>query len=225
MRYDNIHEARFLSRPNRFIAHVEVESREEIVHVKNTGRCRELLLPGAKVFLCRASDPRRKTRYDLVAVEKEGRIINIDSQAPNKAAGEYLRSRYPEALLRPEYRHGDSRLDFYMEHPERGPVFIEVKGVTLFVEGEARFPDAPTQRGAKHLRELMDCVKEGHEAWALFVIQAKGIRSFSPNEKTDPAFAKALREAAKAGVRILALDCLVEADRMEIQDPVPVRLF
>lgn len=227
MRYEKIRAGRFIDRPNRFIAHVEVDGRTETVHVKNTGRCRELLVPGAEVFLSDALGPEglpngRKTRYDLVAVRKGPRLINMDSQAPNKAAGEWLAAGnlFPAgSVLRPEYTLGDSRFDFAVFTPARA--LVEVKGVTLEEDGIARFPDAPTLRGTKHLREL--AAYQG-ERWALFVIQMGDIRLFRPNDGTDPAFGAALRQAAEAGVRILAMDCRVTPDSMVLDAPVPVEL-
>ena len=226
MIYNNIQPAVFISRPNRFIAHAEFDGRSEICHVKNTGRCKELLLPGAEVFLVKADNPRRTTGYDLVAVRKGERLINIDSQAPNKVFLEFLRSgRYVDGvtLIKPEVRRGASRFDFYVEAGGRR-IFIEVKGVTLEEGGAALFPDAPTLRGVKHLKELMGCVREGYEAQAVFVIQMGGALYFSPNNKTHPAFGETLAAAADSGVSVVALDCAVEPDRMEIRDYVPVLL-
>ncbi len=226
MKYENIREAVFLRRPNRFIAHVDLDGAETVCHVKNTGRCRELLLPGAEVYVQRAANPQRKTAWDLIAVRKGERLINMDAAAPNAVFSEWLRAGgggFVPELLRPECVHGDSRFDFYLEHRGRR-IFAEVKGVTLEEDGVVRFPDAPTQRGAKHLRGLRACLAEGYEAWAVFVIQMKDVLCFEPNRKTDPAFAETLSEAAAAGVRILALDCSVTPDSLAIADPVPVRL-
>ena len=231
MRYSDIIEGVFLERPNRFIAYVKVNGKTERVHVPNTGRCRELLVPGSRVFLSAAKDPERKTKYDLVAVMKERGekgpiLVNMDSQAPNKAAGEWLRSSglLPEgATVRAEVKHGDSRFDFYAEHGGRR-AFIEVKGVTLEEDGVAMFPDAPTERGAKHLRGLASCVKEGFEAYALFVVQMKGPRLFRPNDSTDPAFGEALKEASRAGVKAVAVDCAVTPDCMEIDQEIKIEL-
>lgn len=226
MKYEEIREARFLRRPNRFIADVELDGAETVCHVKNTGRCRELLVPDARVYIQRARNPRRATDWDLIAVQKGRRLINMDAAAPNAVFGEWLRAGgdgfFPENL-RPECVHGDSRFDFTFEKDGRR-VFAEVKGVTLEEGGVVRFPDAPTARGAKHLRGLRRCVEEGYEAWAVFVIQMRGVRVFEPNRETDPAFAEALSAAAAAGVRILALDCFVTPDSLSIADPVPVRL-
>ena len=226
MRYANICEGRFELRPNRFIAHVAVEGRTEICHVKNTGRCRELLLPGAVVYLERAGNPLRKTQYDLIAVRKGELLINMDAQAPNKVFGEWAAAGgfLPGVTaIRPEFTWGDSRFDFRLEDGQ-GPIFVEVKGVTLEEAGEARFPDAPTERGAKHLRGLLRAVEEGYRAAACFVIQMKGPTVFRPNDRTDPAFGQALRQAAAGGVRVLAVDCRVEPDSLSVDSFVPVDL-
>lgn len=225
MKYRKVLPGVFLRRPNRFIAHVEADGETRICHVKNTGRCRELLVPGAKVWLEESANPARKTKYDLIAVEKGSLLINMDSQAPNRAAREFLPGLLPGlTLLRPETVWGNSRFDFYAETAAEERWFIEVKGVTLEEQGVARFPDAPTERGAKHLRELCRCVDEGFRAAVLFVIQMKGPALFEPNAATDPAFAKALRDAEKHGVEVFAYDCLVTPDSMTIDQPVPVRL-
>ncbi|MCI8730845.1 MAG: DNA/RNA nuclease SfsA [Lachnospiraceae bacterium] len=226
MRYTNVSRCKFLERPNRFLARVEMEGQEVLCHVKNTGRCRELLNPGAVVYLQKSDNPNRKTGYDLIAVEKGEMLINMDSQIPNYVAAEWLRkgSLFPEgANIQMEKRYGNSRFDIYAEAGER-KAFLEVKGVTLEVEGQARFPDAPTERGVKHVRELMGCVQEGYEAYLLFVIQMTGIQSFAPNWDTHPAFGSALQEAARAGVQILAYDCQVRPDEIVLDQPVPVLL-
>lgn len=222
MKYDNVKAGRFIARPNRFIAQVEMDGRVETVHVKNTGRCRELLVPGATVYLAEGTNPKRKTRYDLIAVQKGERLINIDSQAPNAAAAEWLRKGniFPAGTeIKPEYTYGDSRFDVAAFTPDLA--LLEVKGVTLERDGAAFFPDAPTLRGAKHLREL---AAFPGESYVLFVIQMKGVDYFAPNDATDPAFAKALRNARDAGVHILAYDCRVTTDSMELADPVEIRL-
>lgn len=225
MKYRKVLPGVFLRRPNRFIAHVEADGKTWVCHVKNTGRCRELLVPGAKVWLEESVNPARKTKYDLIAVEKGSLLINMDSQAPNRAAREFLPRLLPGlTLLRPETVWGNSRFDFYAETAAGERWFVEVKGVTLEEQGVARFPDAPTERGAKHLRELCHCVDEGFRAAVLFVIQMKGVTVFEPNAATDPAFAKALRNAEKHGVEVFAYDCLVTPDTMTIDQPVPVRL-
>ena len=237
MTYQDIHAARFLARPNRFIAQVELDGREETVHVKNTGRCKELLLPGCTVYLEGSADPKRKTRYDLVAVEKErpGKpplLINMDSQAPNKVFREWLSAGLgtdlglprPD-LIRPETTWGNSRFDFYWEESGSGRRgFVEVKGCTLEEDGLALFPDAPTERGVKHLRELAACQGAGYEAAVCIVVQMEGMRAFSPNDRTHPAFGAALRAAAAAGVKVLAVECAVEPDRLTMTRQVAVRL-
>ena len=221
MRYGSVREGRFLARPNRFIARVELCGAVETVHVKNTGRCRELLVPGARVILAAADDPRRKTRYDLVAVWKGETLINMDSQAPNAAAPELLRRLFPGCAIFPERTFGSSRFDFYLEQGTR-KIFVEVKGVTLEREGLALFPDAPTERGRKHLAELVRAVEQGYEAWVLFLIQMEGCAAFAPNEETDPAFAAALRAARDAGVGILCYDCAVTPESMTPRESVKV---
>ncbi len=275
MTYQDIHAARFLARPNRFIALVELDGREETVHVKNTGRCKELLLPGCTVYLEGGVNPRRKTKYDLVAVEKlrPGKpplLINMDAQAPNRVFGEWMAAGLggplglpkPD-LLRPEKIWGNSRFDFYWECSEAGVMglprepgeagrverggareqdlecpaghsesertlprqgFVEVKGCTLEEDGLALFPDAPTQRGVKHLRELIACRSAGYEAAVCLVIQMEGMRFFSPNDRTHPEFGAALREAADAGVKVLAVECAVTPDSLAMTRPVPVAL-
>ena len=226
MRYTNVSRGRFLERPNRFLARVEMEGQEVLCHVKNTGRCRELLNPGAVVYLQKSDNPNRKTGYDLIAVEKGEMLINMDSQIPNYVAAEWLRKGrlFPEdANIQMERRYGNSRFDIYAEAGDR-KAFLEVKGVTLEVEGQARFPDATTERGVKHVRELMGCVQDGYEAYLLFVIQMTGIQSFAPNWDTHPAFGSALQEAAQAGVQILAYDCQVRPDEIVLDQPVPVLL-
>lgn len=223
MRYENISPAIFLRRPNRFIAHILHEGEEKICHVKNTGRCKELLIPGTEIFVQRASNPARKTEFDLIAVYKGDRLINMDAVAPNVVFGEFLKNgglgAVPD-LVRPECRHGESRFDFYFETGGRA-AFAEVKGVTLEDEGIARFPDAPTERGIKHLKGLMSCVKEGFDAYAVFVVQMKGIKHFEPNWQTHREFGLALRQAQEAGVKMLVYDCHVEPDSLMIDAPLP----
>lgn len=225
MRYKKMVTGVFIRRPNRFIAHVEIDGREEICHVKNTGRCRELLPQGAKVWCCVSDNPARKTKYDLITVEKGSRLINMDSQAPNAAAKEWLLSGGLGALqdLRPEYTHEDSRFDFSFLLDGRR-CFLEVKGVTLENEGVCAFPDAPTARGVKHLQGLSRAAQEGYGAFVLFVIQMADVQYLHPNDATDPAFGQALREAEKAGVRLLAMDCAVTPRSMEIRTPVEIKL-
>ena len=226
MTYDNIFEAVFLDRPNRFIAHVLQDWQIQVCHVKNTGRCRELLVPGAAVYVQKAANPARKTAYDLIAVRKGGRLINMDAAAPNRVFGEWLRAGGPgfvPELIRPECVHGDSRFDFYFEHGGKR-AFAEVKGVTLEADGVVRFPDAPTERGVKHLRGLARCVEEGFEAYAVFIIQMKGVKFFEPNRATHPEFAQALCQAARAGVKLIALDCYVTKDSLTAGERVEIRL-
>lgn len=226
MQYKNVIKASFVDRPNRFIAHVETEDGIQTVHVKNTGRCRELLIPGATVYLEQSGNPKRKTQYDLIAVEKGDRIINMDAQAPNRIFAEWAAGGcfIPDVIaVRSEFTYGESRLDFCLKTP-RGLHFVEVKGVTLEENGAARFPDAPTERGVKHIRELQRAVEEGFEATLFFVVQMESVRSVAPNDATHPAFGKALREAAAAGVNVCAYACTVEPDRIVIRNRVPVLL-
>ena len=225
MHYHNMVPGRCLSRPNRFIAHVEIDGRQEVVHVKNTGRCRELLPAGAAVWCQRSDNPNRKTKFDLITVRKGQRLIKMDSQAPNIAAGEWLRNGGLGEIseLKAEYKHGDSRFDFsFVKDGKR--CFLEVKGVTLENDGICAFPDAPTERGAKHLRHLTQAAMEGFGAYVLFVIQMSDVKYLHPNETTDPAFAQALRQAAAEGVCVLAMDCHVTEDTMTLRSPVEVRL-
>lgn len=233
MKYENIKEGHFIERPNRFIAHVEVDGNLVVCHVKNTGRCRELLIPGVRVWVQHHPDAfklGRKTEYSLIAVEKGDRLINMDSQAPNQVAAQWLQESglfrdcgIQVREVRREVTFGMSRFDLAFQ-ADGTPCFMEVKGVTLEEDGIAMFPDAPTERGVKHLQELGEAVKQGFGAYVLFVIQMKGVREFTPNRKTHPAFALALAEAEKQGVKILAYDCLAEPDALEIDSPVLVRL-
>ena len=215
----------FLARPNRFVAHVEIDGVTEICHVKNTGRCRELLVPGCTVWCQRSSNPNRKTKFDLIAVQKGRRLINMDSQAPNAAAKEWLRSGGLGQIedLRAETVQGDSRFDFSFSKDGK-QCFLEVKGCTLEHDGVCAFPDAPTERGAKHLRGLTELAKSGFGACVLFVIQMTDVKYIHPNDATDPAFGRALREAAAAGVQVLAVDCEITPESMNIRDFVPVEL-
>ena len=225
MHYDNMVPGRFLRRPNRFIAHIEINGIEEVCHVKNTGRCRELLQPGAAVWCQKSSNPNRKTQYDLICVQKGTRLINMDSQAPNAAVRSWLMSGGlgPIEDLRAEFTHGDSRYDFsFLKEGRR--CFLEVKGVTLENCGVCAFPDAPTQRGVKHIKGLIRARQEGFGAYILFVIQMDGVSYLHPNDATDPAFGSALREAAENGVQILAMDCAVTPESMTLQTQVPVQL-
>ena len=225
MRYENMVPGIFLARPNRFIAHVQIDGETQIVHVKNTGRCKELLQPGTQVWCQHWDNPSRKTKYDLIFVQKGERLICMDSQAPNAAAKEWLLSGGLGEIsdLRAETTHGDSRFDFaFLKDGKQ--CFLEVKGVTLENDGICAFPDAPTERGAKHLRGLTEAVREGFGAYVLFVIQMTDVEYLHPNDVTDPEFGKALREAAANGVEVLAVDCRVAVDEMRIGNFVPVEL-
>ena len=226
MRYLNVVKGRFIDRPNRFIAHVEIGGTVETVHVKNTGRCRELLVPGTTVYLAAGTNPARKTPYDLIAVEKGERLINMDSQAPNKVFDEWVRGGgfLPGVTsIWPEYTVGDSRLDFALQ-TEKGFHYVEVKGVTLEVDGAVYFPDAPTERGVKHLNELRAAAEAGIDATAAFVVQMEQVKFLSPNDVTHPAFGQALREAHAAGVNVRAFTCKVEPDSLVIAGEIPVIL-
>ena len=225
MHYPNLERGTFLERPNRFIAHVALNGKPVVCHVKNTGRCKELLVPGAAVGIQHAPSPGRKTEWDLISVQKGERLINMDAAAPNRAFEEWAaKGGFLPGLtmLKREAVHGDSRFDLYMETADKR-LFAEIKGVTLEKDGVARFPDAPTARGVKHLRGLMNCVKQGYEAWAVFVIQMRGVRYMEANRFTHPEFADAMQEARQAGVHLLALDCRVTWDEMEIGEPVIIR--
>ena len=225
MTYENMVPGIFQARPNRFIAHVQIEGQTEIVHVKNTGRCKELLVPGCAVWCQRSSNPNRKTAFDLIAVQKGDRLINMDSQAPNRAAGEWLSSGGLGEIseLKAEVKHEDSRYDFsFLKDGKR--CFLEVKGCTLEHDGACAFPDAPTERGAKHIRGLTAAARAGYGAYILFVIQMSDVKYIRPHDETDPEFGKALREASQNGVRVLAMDCAVTPDTMEIRLPVLVKL-
>ena len=225
MHYKNMVPGVFLARPNRFIAHVEIDGQVEVCHVKNTGRCRELLTPRAQVWCQRSNNPNRKTKYDLITVKKGDRLINMDSQAPNTAAKEWLLSGGLGDVsdLKAEYTHGDSRFDFsFLMEGKR--CFLEVKGVTLEDDGVCAFPDAPTERGVKHLKGLTQAAKDGYGAFVLFVIQMADVKYLRPHDERDPAFGAALREAAENGVTVMAMDCGVTEDTMQIRLPVLVRL-
>lgn len=228
MRYNDVIEAKFVKRPNRFIAEVIIDGRPESVHVKNTGRLKELLVEGVRVILEKSKNPSRKTQYSLIAVYKGREIVNIDSQAPNLAAYEALASGVITEIgepdkVRREVKYGNSRFDLYYE--KNGQCgFVEVKGVTLDVNGTARFPDAPTERGAKHVRELIKAHEEDYECSVLFVIQMKNIKSFEPNYNTDPEFSKELKRASEAGVKILAYDCITDVNSMLIDKKIEVKI-
>lgn len=225
MRYENMVPGIFHDRPNRFIAHVQIGETVEVCHVKNTGRCRELLPEGARVWCQQFDSTKRKTKFDLITVQKGDRLINMDSQAPNAAAKEWLLAGGLGNItdLRGEYTHGDSRFDFsFLRDGKR--CFLEVKGVTLEQDGICAFPDAPTQRGVKHVQGLTRLAKEGYGTYVLFVVQMENVRFLQPNDATDPAFGRALREAAENGVQIMAMDCCVTEETMTIRNPVEVRL-
>lgn len=226
IQYEKMHQGRFLARPNRFLAQVEIDGQVEICHVKNTGRCKELLCPGAVVWCQYHDDPRRKTRWSLITVKKQNRLVNLDSQVPNHLAYDYVASGglgFVPDLVKAEQIFGNSRFDLYYEAGERRG-FVEVKGVTLEEDGIARFPDAPTKRGTKHLRELQSAAAQGYEAWALFVLAMDNMVHFEPNWPRDPAFAQALCQAADEGVQIRAVECQVTEDTIAITKQVPVCL-
>ena len=224
MTYDRIVPGTFLARPNRFIAHVDIGGQTEVCHVKNTGRCRELLQPGVQVWLEKGTNPNRKTAWDLITVQKGDRLVNMDAQAPNRAFGEWAKNLEPGVVsVRPEVFFEDSRLDFLLE-TETGRHYVEVKGVTLESGGHVRFPDAPTERGVRHLHTLMHAVEQGHRATVFFVVQMADVLDFSPNDETHPAFGEALRQAAAAGVQVLAYSCRVTPEEVTMDRPVPVLL-
>ena len=215
MKYENITQAKFIKRPNRFIAEVDIEGHKEIVHVKNTGRCKELLIPGCEVWLTAPGTPDRKTKYDLVAVRKDnGILFNIDSQAPNKVVKEWL-AKQDYSKVTAEYTYGNSRIDFYMERGDER-FLMEVKGCTLEIDGMGYFPDAPTERGVKHIRELIKAKEEGYRSILAFVIQMDGVTEVRANVDTHPEFGEALDDAKKAGVEVLFLTCHVEPDELQI---------
>lgn len=228
MKYNNIRKARFLSRPNRFLAYVDLDGEEVVCHVKNTGRCKELLIPGESIVFIEdhGSDTKRKTRYSLIGVLKENLMINMDSQAPNKVVKEWIEEGgfLPGITrIKPEKKYGDSRFDFYLEQGEK-KIFLEVKGVTLEENGVAMFPDAPTERGVKHIEELIACKEDGYDAYIVFVIQMAGMKQFKPNERTQPTFGEALRKARANGVEILCKDCIVTEDELKIVGTIPIDL-
>lgn len=224
--YENMVPGTFCARPNRFIAHVKIEGKTEICHVKNTGRCKELLVPGAAVYCQHHDDPSRKTAWSLIAVQKGDRLINMDSQVPNKLAYDYVNHGglgFQPDYVKAEKTYGTSRFDLYYEAGERKG-FVEVKGVTLEQDGVARFPDAPTERGRKHLLELEKAVAEGYEAWVLFVVQMSEISCFEPNRATDPAFSDALLQVSQNGVHVKAVTCTVTPDSLTVKATIPVNL-
>lgn len=219
IRYSDIYTGKFIDRPNRFIAHVEINGNVETVHVKNTGRCRELLISGVSVSVQHFDKPGRKTKWDLIGVEKANLgWINIDSQVPNKVVGEWLKEENQEfknvTFIKPEYKYGNSRVDFYIEDGDR-KILLEVKGCTLEVDGKGYFPDAPTERGSKHLMELASAIDEGYEAYLVYCIAMNGIKEVFPNETTDPKYAESLKRAVAAGVKVINLQCNVDKDSIE----------
>ena len=226
MKYENVKKAKFISRPNRFIAYIEIDGKTEVAHVKNTGRCRELLVPDAEIYVQEFDNTARKTKYDLIAVKKGDRLINMDSQVPNKVFGEWVQNgKFTDGvtLVRPETFYGDSRFDFYIEAGDRR-IFVEVKGVTLEENGIVRFPDAPTERGVKHLRELMRAKEEGYEAFVAFIIQMDNVSHFEPNDATHLEFGQTLREAARNGVSVIALSCHITPDSIEAVKEIEVKI-
>lgn len=227
MKYENVIKGRFIKRDNRFIAHIEVDGKDEVCHVKNTGRCRELLTEGAEVYIEPSTNPERKTRFSLVTVNKSGRLINMDSQAPNKVVEEAINNKIifdDVTFLKREYKYGNSRFDFYIERGS-GKAFIEVKGVTLENDNVVSFPDAPSERAVKHLEELKKAVEEGYGAYVIFVVQMEDVDYFVPNEKNHKAFADKLREVSKDGVKVLGYDCFVSANEVRLRNKrVDIRL-
>ncbi len=226
MKYKNIKKAKFINRPNRFIANIEIEGRNEICHVKNTGRCKELLVEGAEIFVQESDNPSRSTKYDLISVYKNGRLINMDSQVPNKVFHEWVKDGHlfnSVRLIRPECKYNNSRFDFYIEDGIR-KIFIEVKGVTLEEDNAVMFPDAPTERGLKHINELSACLDEGYEAYVVFIVQMGDVSYFTPNYRTHKEFGEALVRANKKGVNILALECDVTENSIEAKKYVDIRL-
>ncbi len=225
MRYRRVVLGTFIDRPNRFIAHVRIDGRIETVHVKNTGRCKEILIPETVVVLSVSDNPTRKTRYDLIAAYKGDILINIDSQSPNQAFGEFIPKCGlfgDDPTVYPEHTHGDSRFDFFIVSGER-KIFVEVKGVTLEFDGKCRFPDAPTERGLKHIKGLEEAIDEGFETYIAFIVQMKGMKEFSPNYSTHEEFGVELEKAYRRGVGVLVYDCIVEQDSMTIDSPLPFR--
>lgn len=225
MKYENIHRAKFISRTNRFIAKIEIDGKNEICHVKNTGRCKELLIPNADIFVQEFDSKIRKTKYDLISVYKGQRLINMDSQVPNKVFNEWVfkSDMFKNIhLIKPEQKYNNSRFDFYIEADDK-KIFVEVKGVTLEEEGIVMFPDAPTERGLKHLNELSLSIDEGYEAYVVFIVQMKNVKYFTPNVKTHKVFADALKKSSQKGVKIMALDCDVEKDSITARDYVSIR--
>lgn len=224
MKYSKIVKGEFVDRPNRFIANVIIDDKNEVCHVKNTGRCKELLVKGNTVYLQKSDNSNRKTKYDLIAVQKGDRLINMDSQIVNYVVLEYIPNLFNDIkYIKPEYKYGNSRFDIYVE-TDSEKIFIEVKGVTLENDGVVRFPDAPTERGIKHLKELQKAVTEGYKAYVMFVVQMSDVKYFEPNSDTNPEFAYELKKAKRNGVVPLAFDCAVTASSIEIRNPVLIKL-
>ncbi len=224
MKYNNIVKGKFVDRSNRFIANVIINGKKEVCHVKNTGRCKELLIKGSTVYLQKADNPNRKTQYDLIAVQKGDRLINMDSQIVNSVAIEYLPQMFDNiTYIKPECKYGNSRFDIYVE-TETDKIFVEVKGVTLENDGVVRFPDAPTERGVKHLNELQKAVTEGYKAYAVFVVQMDNVQYFEPNYETHPEFSQALKQADENGVNILAFQCNVTPESITIKNQIPIKI-
>jgi len=226
MKYSNIKEARFISRPNRFIANIEMDGKIQVCHVKNTGRCKELLVPNATVFVQESDNRHRKTKYDLISVYKGNRLVNVDSQIPNKVFEEWVRAEnifHNISLIKAEATYKNSRFDFYIEADGK-KVFVEVKGVTLEIDGVALFPDAPTERGVKHIKELCKCLDDGYEAYLVFIIQMKNVKYFAPNAETHKEFAETLKTAKKKGVNMIAVDCEVTKNSIVAKDYVEVKI-
>lgn len=224
MKYDNIVKGEFIDRPNRFIANVIIKDKTEVCHVKNTGRCKELLIRGATVYLQKQNNPSRKTKYDLIAVKKGEKLINIDSQIVNSVVIEYLPKFFEGIIkIKPECKYGNSRFDIFIE-TETEKIFVEVKGVTLENDGVVRFPDAPTERGVKHLKELQKAVTEGYKAYVMFVAQMDNVICFEPNRVTHPEFADTLKMVSENGVEILAYQCNVTSESIEIKNQIPVKI-
>lgn len=224
MKYSNIYKGTFLERPNRFIAICEIDGKEEICHVKNTGRCRELLVKGATVFLEKSTNPNRKTQFDLIAVQKNGKLINMDSQIPNYVVAESLEKIFNDIIcVKQEYKYGNSRFDIYLE-TKTEKIFVEVKGVTLENDGVVRFPDAPTERGIKHLKELQKAVLDGYRACVVFLVQMNNVKYFEPNYKTHPEFAKELKRAYKNGVEIFVYDSIVKPDEIKLNSSIKIKM-
>ena len=224
MKYNNIVKGEFLERPNRFIAICNIDGKKEICHVKNTGRCKELLVKGSTVYLQKVDNPNRKTQYDLIAVQKGDRLINMDSQIVNGVVIEYLSQFFDDiTLVKPEYKYGNSRFDIYVE-TKKDKIFVEVKGVTLENGGVVRFPDAPTERGVKHLKELQKAVTEGYKAYVMFIVQMEDVKYFEPNRETHPEFAETLKKVKENGVNVLAFQCDVTPESISIKNKIPVKI-